>query len=499
MPNRILAPVTKALVRGCFALCAIGAAACRDSTAPPPPGGLPGLRIVAGDGAIDTIGAVVSQAVIAELRDNDGRPIAGAIVQFESLENLGDPWLWVRRLDADFFKPSVVDTTDANGRAKAQVELGYIAGSALLRITSAAVEAVDTVRFTVSPGQASRVMLTPRDATVYPGATAAIHPTVVDAKGNLRVGDRLTFEVVDGAVSVDAAGVVTTSSTPTRAHIVARFGGLTDTLGLSVVPQGRLAAVYTPPTGAAQIAVVDLDGTHLTPLTGLQTTIGIPSWRPDGAAIAFVDAVGTSDRGRIFSVDLQGTRRQLLQSPDSIIGETDPRYSADGQWIYFACITSSGSFRLARAHSDGSAVEVLPFSGGSVTFGSQPSPSPDGSRLIFTSNNSLYVMNLSSSAITLVGAGSAARWSPNGDRVAYLAAGSGYPSGALTVMNADGSGAHLVSTVHHYDGSFEPTWTPDGNFIVIRGPTTTELVEVATGAVIPLSFGTRLYQPAAQP
>jgi hypothetical protein len=66
-------------------------------------------------------------------------------------------------------------------------------------------------------------------------------------------------------------------------------------------------------------------------------------------------------------------------------------------------------------------------------------------------------------------------------------------------MNADGSGAHLVSTVHHYDGSFEPTWTPDGNFIVIRGPTTTELVEVATGAVIPLSFGTRLYQPAAQP
>jgi hypothetical protein len=88
------------------------------------------------------------------LRDNDGRPIAGAIVQFESLENLGDPWLWVRRLDADFFKPSVVDTTDANGRAKAQVGLGYIAGSALLRITSAAVEAVDTVRFTVSPGQA---------------------------------------------------------------------------------------------------------------------------------------------------------------------------------------------------------------------------------------------------------------------------------------------------------------------------------------------------------
>ena len=483
-------PGAKALVRGFFTFCLLGVAACTDSTAPPP-AGLPGLRIVAGDGTTDTIGAVVSQAVIAELRDNDGRPIRGAVVAFESLANVGAPWVWVRRLDADFFRQSVVDTTDANGRAKAQVELGYITGPAELRITSAAVEAVDTVRFTVAPGAASRVILTPRDATVYPGATAAMHPAVVDDKGNVRAGDQLTFEVVDGAVSVDAAGVVTTSSAPTRAHIVARLGRLTDTLGLSVVPQGRIAAVYTPPSGPAQIAVVDLDGSHLTPLTSLQSTIGIPAWSPDRTSIAFVDAVGISGNGRIFSVDLQGARRQLMQSPDSIIGESQPRYSADGRWIYFACFTRSGSYRLARAHSDGTAVEVLPLAAG-VTFGTQPSPSPDGTRLVFTSNNSLYVMNLTSFVTTLVASGSGPAWSPNGDRIAYLAA------GALSVMNADGSGAHLISTIHHYDGSFAPSWTSDGQFIVIRGPSRVELVEVATGAVIPLSFGTTLYQPAAQ-
>ncbi len=493
-----LTPVTKALGCGFFTFCLLGVAACGDATAPPP-AGPPGLRIVAGEGTADTIGAVVSQAVIVELRDSDGRPIRGAVIQFESIASLGGPWVWVRRLDADFFKPSVVDTTDANGRAKAQVELGYIMGPAQLRITAAGVEAADTVRFTVAPGAASRVMLTPRDATVYPGATTAMHPTVVDDKGNLRAGDQPSFEVLDGAVSVDAAGVVTASNTPTRAHVVARLGALTDTLGLSVVPEGRIAAVYTPPSGAAQIAVVDLDGSHLTPLTSLQSTIGIPAWSPDRTTIAFVDAVGSSGNGRIFSVDLQGTRRQLLQSPDSIVGESQPHYSADGRWIYFACFTSSGSYRLARAHSDGTAVEVLPLAAG-VTFGTQPSPSPDGTRVVFTSNNSLYVMNLTSFVTTLVASGAGPSWSPNGDRIAYLAGtGIGYLSGALSVMNADGTGAHLISTIHHYDGSFAPTWTSDGRFIVIRGPSRVELVEVATGAFIPLSFGASLYQPAVQP
>jgi Tol biopolymer transport system component len=64
------------------------------------------------------------------------------------------------------------------------------------------------------------------------------------------------------------------------------------------------------------------------------------------------------------------------------------------------------------------------------------------------------------------------------------------------VVNADGTGARELVATHGYDPAIPPSWSADGNWILIRGPSRLELVRVATGEIIPLSYSSNLYQPA---
>lgn len=89
--------------------------------------------------------------------------------------------------------------------------------------------------------------------------------------------------------------------------------------------------------------------------------------------------------------------------------------------------------------------------------------SPDGSRMLFTSRDDLYVMNGDGGGRTLLADGegfAAYRWSPDGSMIAFVAV---TVSGAdafenLWVMNADGTNSRELAR-----NASAPTWSPDGS------------------------------------
>ena len=140
--------------------------------------------------------------------------------------------------------------------------------------------------------------------------------------------------------------------------------------------------------GSSGIVVVNPDGSGR---TTLRSTGAVPVWSPDGTKLAGVRVTATG--GQLFVINADG-------SGDHIVAESAPN---------------------------------------SLIIGSQ-AWSPDGSRIAYVANNSLYTAGAVGGDVRLVasGAGLAPAWSPDGAR-ALLAYSSGY-MGSVYVIAPDGSG-----------------------------------------------------------
>src|ERR1041385_7202883 len=108
----------------------------------------------------------------------------------------------------------------------------------------------------------------------------------------------------------------------------------------------------------------------------------------------------------------------------------------------------------------------------------EPAVSPDGSQVIFTRrsvdkmkdnfDSALWIMKADGSKLRFLVKGSAATWSPDGTRIAYLAeaGGGGTEPGRaqLFVRYMDAEGAVTqVTNVQHAPGA--PKWSPDGKWL----------------------------------
>lgn len=262
------------------------------------------------------------------------------------------------------------------------------------------------------------------------------------------------------------------------------------------------AALLVPVAGGASRADEDVlafqrngdiwtiaaDGTQLRRLI---RKASLPSWSPDGTLIAFVSHRSGDEELYVANADGTGVRR-LTRSPGP---DLSPAWSSDGQRIAWArnaeiwTMDADGSnqkrivrkaqrwhehysptwhgstivYSSTRAGFFNPELYAVPAKRLTFTKGSDgvlgddgmPDFSPDGRRIVFTSNRDgqgeIYVMNRNGSGVRRLtrkpGDDFTPRFSRDGKRIAFTAL-----PGAVMVMNADGTGLRRLTA-----GS-DPDW-----------------------------------------
>jgi Tol biopolymer transport system component len=501
---------------GCVALVVLGG--CGDGIGPEPDRELR-LTVISGAPANDTIFARLAEPLLVEVRGLDGRARSGVPVRFEvpSVETAtGTRYLAALGRSATGALGAVVtDTTNAQGRASAYLRFGSLAGEGAVRITIPDHEAHATASFTVRAGAPVKILATPRDTAVYVGGSYTLSAALVDRFDNPHPG-AVTFGVPTGQVSVSPTGVVTGLEIG-RASFPARAMDLTETVEVSVVPAGTLAARATGRTvgDSVGLAVVNLDGSRFRRIVpqGIQGSevspdpAGAPRWDPSGPR--FVYEARSDGAPRLFVADLSGNIRRLIQTPYAAISESDPVFSPDGEWIYFVGGVEEYRAALWRVRPDGTAPERLAAPADDHRDFSAISISPDGTRMVYlarewvSENPRMYVREIATGARTQIGGIAASpKWSPGGDLIAYVGTlpYGGY-AGSLRVIRLDGSGDRAVTSGDYLMGI---DWSADRRFLVAYRsqaahtpePMRLELVDVSSGERIPLPYAARLFGPA---
>lgn len=129
-------------------------------------------------------------------------------------------------------------------------------------------------------------------------------------------------------------------------------------------PDGRHIAYDAAPIAsdrtrqAAQVWIIDTDGSNARPLTTGSSQNSYPAWSPDGLTIAFVsdrhadvasDLMSTED-GAIYLMEADGSNvRRLTEDPRA----RAPAWSPDGKRIAFDT-TRDGNFEIYVINADGS-------------------------------------------------------------------------------------------------------------------------------------------------
>jgi Tol biopolymer transport system component len=457
----------------------------------------PSLQIVAGANVTDTIQSALAQALVVEVRDSTGGfATPGTVVRFEGIYDPNAPvWAMVGGLASTFFSSFASATTGEDGRAAVLVRLGNGAGTARIVVSVPVLGLADTARYTVTPGAAARVVVTPNDTTVAVGKSYTLSGGVEDRVGNPRT-DPVIWTVGGPGATVSSAGVVTAGA-PGRYTITATVSALgTGSATVSVVPQGRLTS-WAMPYSSGNIYTVDLDGGNRTTVTAINDGgIGSnPAWIPGTNTIVYSNYVNGLQT--LYKVDAGGGAASpfFAAQPPNVSHEAEPVPSADGQWLYFSAYDSrcnTSAYCLYRSRIDGSAPELLGSFISTSDANWRPAPSPDGSKVAFMlgglGGGVIKVFDVATKTTSSWGVpGEAPVWSPDGTQIAYAARG----IGEINLITPDGS---IIRTLTPGYGFSRPLgWSPDGKWIVAPGGGMLNLIDVATGAVLPLRWSSGLY------
>jgi TolB protein len=197
------------------------------------------------------------------------------------------------------------------------------------------------------------------------------------------------------------------------------------------------------------------------------------SWSPGGRLIAYK----RSNEVFVRDVTTADPPTRLTVKETAEVFNTQPGWSPDGAQIVFRSNRALPSTRAADVwimNADGSGQRRLVSDDpGQVTDERYPTLSPDGTRVLFTSDRSGSVGIWSADARTggdvrLVYDGpladSAPAWSPDGSRIAFEM----HPpdlaeAGDVYTMRADGSQLRQLTTDPAHDEG--PAWSPDGTMI----------------------------------
>ena len=469
-------PTERWLIRGVAGCLALVSGCGGNGTAPEKS---PGLRIVSGGSAVDSIGSLLREPLAVVVTDANGQPVAGEVVSFTV--PVGPSVFLSRegRLEDPLY--TLVDTTDALGRVSVVVRLGSTAGPASVVARVSALGYADTARYTVTAGALAKIALSPRDTVAYVGTSYTVRAITMDRANNVRSGDATTFSMASGPGRLGpGTGVVTTTDFG-RVAVTARAGSVTETAWASVVPRAWVATQQHYPGNGGPIGIflMQLDGSGRTQLAaGLGNAWGPAQgfgWSPDGRSLAIArgDSVNLVSPG--------SSERRLLGGRGTVL--LGARFSRDGGWIYFAR-DAKGIFRV---HPDGTGEEHVGYGGPQYGEDFRPTPSGDGLKVAYASSRSpcgaddcIRVLDIATGAERILVPGTNAAWSPTSDVIAYAS------RAGVGLIRADGTGQKVLAADVRNVGWMD--WSPDGRWLIVSpgiGPVI--LFDTSNGMRLPLA------------
>lgn len=218
---------------------------------------------------------------------------------------------------------------------------------------------------------------------------------------------------------------------------------------------------FNPTDGG--LALMGTDGSARRPLAGGELGFE-PDISPDGRRIAFsrnTDVGVTS----VFVMNVDGTA--TTEVAGGLVFNPTPRWSPDGCQIAFTYSQSDQQTgpRVSIVNADGSGFRLVTPAPdpNEFVFEEGPTWSPDGTRLAFSRNSILHVIDVDGTGMAAVSSdfGFTPSWSPDGQRIAF-----GSLDG-IKLINVDGT--NLVQVTTPAPGEFDswPRWSPDGQRLVI--------------------------------
>jgi hypothetical protein len=273
-----------------------------------------------------------------------------------------------------------------------------------------------------------------------------------------------------------------------------RFLGLA-VLMLLCAPQVAQAAgdrvlfVSNRADGARELYLVDRDGSALQRLTFNDIFETQPIWSPDRSRIVFAGRRdGVFD---LYTIAADGT--DLRQVTTGVEQENFPKWTSDGRIVFMrgplAC-----PCRPWIVNADGSGLAELPLRGNVLTL----EPSPHGRKIVYATDVdggfALHVARLDGGRDRAITDGSSfdfnARWSPNGNQIAFLRDTTGSDNDVYVVKSNGNELRRLTDTSERVE--FFPAWSSDGSEVLFgSGAGDLYAVSLEDGSETPVSTNPR--------
>jgi hypothetical protein len=394
------------------------------------------------------------------------------------------------------------DTTDDQGRAKAIVRFGSVAGLAVVRLVVPVLNLTDSATYTVMPGGAVAVRASPVDTALDIGATATLRGRLVDRFNNTRPEPTTITAGPGSAISFDAAARTVTALDIGTQWLFTRYNSLVDSTSVRVVPSGRLVVWSSL---EQTVRLVNLNGSgERTLVSGVASDLGaFPRFDPTRQHVTLHSATqnGYGSPDVVIVVDTTGSPRRDIPAAIGFNMVIATRQLADGTVLVVgqrSLDTSHPGNSLWRVAADNTITFLVSVPELASTYGGADI-SHDGTKVAYVATTPSYalelrILDVSSGSTTLLDASTATyapRWSAQDDRLAYLVPltiGSSPPyGGTAVIVNADGTGRRTLGS-----DLFSPgiSWSPDGTYIVGRdgGGLGMRVLRVSDGSTVILRF-----------
>jgi Tol biopolymer transport system component len=217
---------------------------------------------------------------------------------------------------------------------------------------------------------------------------------------------------------------------------------------------------HGPP--GCSVMIINADGSGLTDLTGRREGCdNDPAFTPDGKRLVFLHYDDSTDVEAIWSMDTSGGDRRLITGSRGS-GRVDPNVSPNGRWVTFVRSRGdSGRQALVAVHPDGTKLHRLtPYS---WRVAPKHDWSPDGKRIVLTTNHDLKRPHEGANLVTIRPDGSGVkrltRFTPS--KSAF--AGSFSPDGAQIVFRLERNGKGALAVIDRLGGNLRTLTRPSAD------------------------------------